>query len=68
MYKTLITPQEEIYSLTIPSYYIGKTVELLLYPIGEVSEKKEFNSKRPSDFFGTLSVSEGEKFKRYLTN
>ena len=68
MHKMMITPQEEIYSLSIPSVYIGKTVELLLYPIGEVSKKTELHNKKPSDFFGSLSVSEGEKFQEYLTN
>ena len=68
MFKTLIIPQESVYALTIPSYYIGKKVELLLYTTDEVSEKKEPNRKKPSDFFGTLTVSEGEKFQEYVTN
>ena len=68
MVKTLITPQESTYTLTIPVHYIGKTVEVLLYSTDELSENKEPNQKKPSDFFGTLSIAEGEKFQEYVTN
>jgi len=68
MTKTLITPFESTYNLPIPAHYIGKSVEVLLYSIDELIENKEPNKKKPSDFFGTLSVSEGEKFQEYLTN
>jgi hypothetical protein len=67
MLKTLITPCESAYSLTIPAHYIGKKVEVALYSIDEFPENKEPNKKTPSDFFGTLSVSEGEKFQKYIT-
>jgi hypothetical protein len=68
MLKTVINPQESTYSLTIPAQYIGKKVEVLLYSTDEFLEKKEPNKKKPSDFFGTLSISEGEKFQEYITN
>ena len=68
MLKTLIVPQESTYSLTIPVHYIGKKVEVLLYSIDELLENKEPKNKKPSDFFGTLSISEGEKFQEYVIN
>ena len=68
MLRTLITPQESTYTLTIPAHYIGRKVEVLLYSIDELVENKETNTKKPSDFFGTLSVSEGEKFQEYVSN
>ena len=68
MLKTLITPQESTYTLTIPAHYIGRKVEVLLYSIDELVGNKETNKKKPSDFFGTLSVSEGEKFQEYVSN
>lgn len=68
MLKTLITPNESTYSLPIPPHYIGKTLEVLLYSYDELSENKiPINKKKLSDFFGTLSVSEGEKFQDYVT-
>jgi len=68
MLKIVITPNENTYLLPIPSNYIGKTLELLLYSGDEVFENKAPTNKKPSDFFGTLSVSEGEKFQNYVTN
>jgi len=69
MLKTVITPSENTYSLPIPPYYIGKTLEVLLYSSDEFFENKAPNAnKKPSDFFGTLSATEGEKFQDYVTN
>ena len=68
MLKTLITPQESTYALPIPAYYIGKRVEVLLYLVDELVENKEPNKKKPSDFFGSLSISEGEEFQKYVSD
>jgi hypothetical protein len=68
MVKTLITPRKSTYTLNIPAHYIGKRLELLLYASDELPENKKTNKKKPSDFFGTLSVSEGEKFQEYISN
>jgi hypothetical protein len=68
MLKTVITPRESTYSLNIPTYYIGKSIEVLIYSTDELVENKEPGKKKPSDFFGTLSVSEGEKFQEYVNN
>ena len=68
MLKTVITPHESVYFLPIPTQYIGKSVEVLLYSTDELVMNKEPSKKKPSDFFGTLSISEGEKFQEYVTN
>ena len=68
MLKTVITPRDSTYSLPIPSNYIGKTLVVLLYSDDEVVEDKALTSKKPSDFFGTLSATEGEKFQQYVIN
>ncbi|MBS1538632.1 MAG: hypothetical protein JST20_12885 [Bacteroidetes bacterium] len=67
MIKTVIIPQSESYSLTIPKNYIGKKLEVLLYAFDELVEEKAIAKKKPSDFFGTLSKEEGEKFHTYIT-
>jgi hypothetical protein len=41
MIKTIITPQNNSYSLQIPDNYIGKKVEVLLYTLDEVDEEKK---------------------------
>jgi len=68
MLKTVIIPQESTYSLPIPAHYIGKSVEVLLYTTDELEEHKKHNIKKPSDYFGALSILEGEKFQEYVTN
>jgi len=68
MLKIVITPNENKYLLPIPTKYIGKRLEVLLYSGDEIFEDKAFTNRKPSDFFGTLSVAEGEKFQNYVTN
>ena len=65
MIKTVIVPKENTVHLSIPSKYIGKEIEVLLYAKDEVVETTT-SVKKPSDFFGTLSEEEGEKFHSYL--
>jgi len=68
MLKTVFTPSENTYALPIPASYIGKKLEVILYSCDEVFESKTLNNKKPSAFFGTLSITEGEKFQNYVTN
>ena len=66
MLKTVITPQESAFSLNIPAHYVGKRLEVLIYSIDELPTKKIPSKKKPSDFFGTLTAQEGEKFQNYI--
>jgi hypothetical protein len=66
MVKTVITPRKKTFSLTIPEDYVGKTLEILFYSIDEIADKKEPANRKPSDFFGTLTGQEGEKFQAYV--
>ena len=68
MLKTVITPKDSTYTLPIPAYYIGKTLEVLLYSHDEFFDNTTSKGKKPSDFFGTLSIAEGEKFQNYVAN
>ena len=69
MLRMTITPYENSYLLPIPAGYIGKTVEILLYSTTEnIENNQAFTGKKPSDFFCTLSVVEGEKFQDYVSN
>jgi hypothetical protein len=68
MIKTIITPQHNSYPLQIPENYIGKKVEVLFYALEEVMEEKQaITTKKPSDFFGSLSKEDGEQFQQYIT-
>jgi hypothetical protein len=66
MLKKLITPRKSTYTLTIPTHYVGRRLELLLYASDELSRSRKPTKKKPSDFFGTLSVTEGEQFQEYV--
>jgi hypothetical protein len=39
----------------------------LLYALDEPTEKKQTSPQKPSDFFGTLTQDEGEKFQAYIS-
>jgi hypothetical protein len=68
MVRASITPEQTDIHLSIPPNYIGRKLEVLLYPVDELTEeyKIDLPKKKPSDFAGTLSAEEGEKFHEYL--
>jgi len=56
-------------SVALPEDYIGKPLHVLIFKEDEVKNATPPNlsGKKPSDFFGTLSEEEGEKFMDYVT-
>jgi hypothetical protein len=68
MVRTSITPEQTDIHISVPQNYVGRKLEVLLYPIDElINEPDEKPIKRkPSDFAGTLSKEEGAKFHKYL--
>ena len=66
MIKTVVTPQDNSYSLTIPANYIGRKVEILLYALDEISEEKNNSSKKSMvDFCGILSENDYQSLKAH---
>ena len=68
MVRTSITPEQTDIHISVPINYIGRKIEVLLYPVDELTDEltKDVRKKKPSDFAGTLSKEEGEKFHQYL--
>lgn len=68
MLRTSITPEQTDIHISVPQNYVGRKLELLLYPVDELTDEIVENpiKKKPSDFVGTLSKEEGEKFHKYL--
>ncbi|MBS1559460.1 MAG: hypothetical protein JST69_12125 [Bacteroidetes bacterium] len=66
MVQTKIKPTKKKLDLAIslPQKYVGKEVNVLFFTEDEIEIEKP--KKKPSDYFGTLSVEEGEKFLKYL--
>jgi hypothetical protein len=58
MIKSVVTPQNTEFIITIPSNYIGKKVEILVYALDEIEEKKSPQKKSLSDYCGILSENE----------
>ena len=71
MIQTTVHPQKENFDMqvTLPADYVGKEVHVLFYIDDEVQQAtaSTLPTKKPSDFFGTLSTEEGEKMQTYVT-
>lgn len=65
MIKTIVTPQNNKLSLSIPDSYVGKEIEVLLYPTDELTEEKEKPKKSLSDFSGVLSEKDYQSLKKH---
>ncbi len=55
-------------TVSLPVDYVGKQVHVLFY-INEEVKKTTVSilpQKKPSNFFGTLSLEEGEKMQAYI--
>lgn len=72
MVQTIVRPKDNNFdmSVSLPQEYVGKEVHVLFYIDEEVKNTTAsvISSKKPSDFFGILTASEGENFDNYLNN
>jgi len=68
MVRTSITPEQTDIQLSVPQNYVGRKLEVLLYPVDELTEEpvKKQSKKKASDFAGTLSNEEAGKFHEYV--
>lgn len=64
MIKTTITPQQTDIYLSVPQDYVGRKLEILLYPIDEIIKGvvKEVPKRKASEYKGILSKEEAGKF------
>lgn len=70
MILQVITPQQESFDMpvSLPKDYLGKQVHCLFY-IEEEAKTISITAsakKKPSDFFGILTKTEGEKFHQHI--
>ena len=70
MIQTTVTPEKANFDMAVslPVDYVGKQVHVLFYIDEEVKNTTAsiLPTKKPSDFFGTLSLEEGEKMQAYI--
>jgi len=60
MVRTIITPENQDVSIHIPEDYVGRQIEVLLYAVDELQNEERPEKKKPSDFRGTLKLSDEE--------
>ncbi|MBC7412430.1 MAG: hypothetical protein H7331_08265 [Bacteroidia bacterium] len=68
MMRTYITPQTTSISLTIPTNYVGKRIEILLYAEDEINEivlEQTPPKKTMADFCGILNNENYTQLKQY---
>jgi len=63
MIHTTVTPLNTDLHILIPKDYVGKQIEVLLYPSDEVKEEK-LNKAKTGKFRGTLNLTE-EQYKDF---
>ena len=66
VYTTLI-PNQAVVELALPSHYVGKKVEFLIYVSDEIESFKSVNPSNASQFKGILNAEEAKSFNQYLT-
>ncbi len=71
MIQTVVTPEKADFDMAVslPAEYVGKEVHVLFYIDEEVKKTTAsiLPQKKPSDFFGTLSLEDGEKMQAHIT-
>jgi glutathione peroxidase-family protein len=65
MIKTIVTPQHNTLQLNIPNNYIGREIEVLLYPKDELEEEKPKPKKTMASFSGILSENDYQSLKAH---
>jgi len=66
MVRTIITPDNTNVNLSIPQDYVGRKIEVLYYPVDEVTEEQQPIVKTMSAFKGILSEAEGNALQEYV--
>ena len=69
MIRTSVIPKNKHLQIDIPSDYVGKKIEVLLYAEDEIeiSSAKKTAKKKPSDFVGAISKKEAANYIKHLT-
>lgn len=66
MIKTVVIPENTSLHLTIPTSYVGKEIEVLLYAKDELVEGKTTKDNNAARFKGMLTNEEANKYNAHL--
>ena len=65
MIRTIVTPTNSNFTISIPKVYIGKEIEIMYYPAIEVIEQQPVVKKTMADFWGILSENDYQSLKEH---
>lgn len=68
MIRTVITPDKNFLSFTIPDKYIGKKMEVIAFAVDEPSEDVIYSAKSKKSFSAIKINTKGFKFNRDEAN
>lgn len=69
MLRTALVPNQTVVEISLPSHYVGKKVEFLIYISDEVEKVQSAKSNnKASQFKGILSVDEAKSFNQHITS
>ncbi len=66
MVRTVITPNKESLELNIPKEYIGRQIEVLIYPVDQLIEQDENKAANMQQFKGSISKELAEKINEEI--
>ncbi len=65
MIRTTIIPTDTDIHLSIPENYVGKEIEVMYYPVDELTQTK-IPAKKMADFKQILTVEESDNLQDYV--
>ena len=65
MIRTTIIPDNTDIHLSIPEEYVGKEIEVMYYPVSELTEPR-VSEKKMSDFKQILTSEEANNLQEYV--
>lgn len=65
MIRTTVIPTDTDIHLTIPEDYVGKEIEVMYYPLDELTETK-IQAKKMGDFKEMLTEEEADNLQDYV--
>ncbi len=68
MIRTVVTPEKNLLSITIPDKYIGKKMEVIAFALDETSDELMFDNSKYKSFDAIKISTKGFKFNREEAN
>ena len=69
MIRTILIPNNTDIHLSIPGSYVGRKIEVMCYPVDELTQDNDDESAPPklmASFKGALSAEEADQLQEYV--